>query len=193
MELTCKHNRTIIESFKCCKNTALDTIYKECLPSVKFMIISNSGSEEDANDVFHDALMILLQNSDKEGFELQCSVKTYIYSICLHLWKQELRKRSRITFLPDYLEPTDDADPDRKTFDEKIYEVYTKNFKSLTLEYQKVLNMYLLKYPMKKITEEMGYASENYAKVKKYLCKEHLKKAIFSDPVYKEICYMNSN
>jgi RNA polymerase sigma factor (sigma-70 family) len=193
MELACKHNRTIPESFNCCKNTSVDMIYKECLPTVKFLVISNSGTEDDALDIFHDALMIILKNSDKKEFELHCSIKTYVYSVCFNLWQRELTKRCRQVAFSDYYDLQDESDPEHNLHDEQIFDIYLRNFKSLKLEYQKVLNMYLLKFSMKKIMNEMGYASEKYAKVKKFICKEQLKKAIYNDPIYKELYYINSN
>jgi hypothetical protein len=39
----------------------------------------------------------------------------------------------------------------------------------------------------KEIADNMGYKSEFYAKTKKYLCKEALKKMVENDPEIREI------
>ena len=38
------------------------------------------------------------------------------------------------------------------------------------------------KMSLKEIAEEMGFKTEKYAKTRKYLCKEELKKRIINDP-----------
>jgi RNA polymerase sigma factor (sigma-70 family) len=191
--LVCKADNPVSISLQNFDNVMVDQIYRDCFPSVKFMIISNSGSEDDAQDIFHDALMILMQKAGNTDFELKCSLKTYIFSVCFNLWQRELYKRLKETDLPDHLELYDDTDYDQMIRENKLFEIFRINFEMLQPEYQKVLNMYLSRCSMRRITSEMGYASEKYAKVKKYMCKEHLKKAIHSDPRFKELSYMNSN
>lgn len=193
MEMTCKHDNPIPECLRCCRDSSIGTIYKECLPAVKFMVFSNSGTEDDAVDIFHDALLIMLKNSQKPGFSLTCSIKTYIYSISFNLWQKELKKRARQVDFHAYFDLPDDVDIDCKTDYEKINEIFWNNFHMLKPDSKKVLTMYLMKYPVKKITHEMGYASDNYTKFKKYLSKELLKKAIYNDPVYKELDCADSN
>ncbi len=67
------------------------------------------------------------------------------------------------------------------------------NFNMLSPEYQKILNMYLSHCTMHEISREMGYKNENYAKVKKYMCKEELKKNILNDPRIRESLYLYTN
>lgn len=193
METTCRHNRSMPESFHCCKDSAIGTIYKECLPAIKFMVYANSGNEEDAVDIFHDALLIMLKNSQKPGFSLTCSIKTYLYSISFNLWQKELKKRARQVDFHSYLDISDDVEVDCRADYEKINEIFWNNFHLLKPDHKKVLSLYLMKYPVKKITREMGYASDNYTKFKKYLSKEILKKAIYNDPVYKALDCTDSN
>lgn len=189
----CKAENPILVSLDYFNNEAVDQLYRDCFPSVKFMIISNSGSVDDAQDVFHDALLVLMQKAGEHDFELKCSLKTYMFSVCFNLWQRELYKRLKEVDFPDHLDLSDDTDYDQLVREDKLFEIFRMNFEQLQPEYQKVLNMYLSRCSMRKITREMGYASEKYAKVKKYLCKEHLKKTIHNDPRFKELSYMNSN
>jgi RNA polymerase sigma factor (sigma-70 family) len=187
------NGQLVLESLVACKRDVVEIIYKECYPSVRHMITSNSGNIYDAEDIFHDAIMLVLEKARKNSLELTCSLKTYLYAVCFNLWQNQLIRKSReVTFNGD-IEFIDTTDDDQKILDEKQYEIFRQQFDKLNPKYQKILNMYLSKYPMKKITSEMGYANEKYAKVKKYMCKEILKKNIFNDPGFRELSLIASN
>jgi len=186
-------NKSILESLQSQKNDDINYLYREYYPSIKHMIISNSGTSFDAQDVFQEALLIIIQKARNNDLELTCSIKTYLYSICYNMWLRQLSRKSKEVILNDTIEIFDDTDHDQRLLDEKLYEIYRLNFEMLSPEYQKILNMYLSHYSMNKITEEMGYKNENYSKVRKYLCKEKLKKNIHNDQEYKELRYIYSN
>lgn len=62
------------------------------------------------------------------------------------------------------------------------YKIYRDHFNAMEKDCQRILLLSLQKYSSKDIAETMGYSSENYAKTKKYNCKERLKKSIMEDP-----------
>lgn len=62
------------------------------------------------------------------------------------------------------------------------YRIYRDHFSELEKDCQRILLLSLQKFSSKDIADTMGYSSENYAKTKKYNCKERLKKAIMDDP-----------
>lgn len=183
----------IAESLLNCNKAVIDQIYKECYPSIRHMVINNSGNIHDSEDIFHDALILLIDKARKNTLELTCSVKTYIYSVCFNMWQRQLRIKSKNIHLAEFKDFTDKSDVDQKVQFEQLYEIFLYNFNHLSPEYQKILNIYLSRYSMKKITREMGYANEKYAKVKKYLCKEYLKKSIHSDPRFLKLTEFYSN
>ena len=67
------------------------------------------------------------------------------------------------------------------------YQSFVKQFENLSDDCQKLLKLFLTKMSAKEIAENMGYKSEFYAKTKKYLCKEALKKLVENDPELKGI------
>lgn len=186
-------NKSILESLKSRKNDIINAIYQECYPTIKYMISSNSGSTSDAQDIFQDALLLVITKARNNNLELTCSIKTYMYSVCFNMWQKQLMRKSREVSLNDSTDIPDHNDLDQKLLEEKLFDIYQLNFNMLSLEYQKILNMYLSRYSMTRITREMGYKNENYAKVKKYMCKEQLKKNILSDPGLRESLYLYTN
>ena len=65
-------------------------MYHNNFRSVKHYIENNSGTNQDAEDIFQEA-MILIYTKVREGnLELKCSVHTYLYSIARILWLKQL-------------------------------------------------------------------------------------------------------
>ena len=60
--------------------------------------------------------------------------------------------------------------------------LYQQHFLTLSNDCQKILILFMKKMSSKAIAEEMGFKNEKYAKTRKYLCKEELKKRIINDP-----------
>ena len=67
-------------------------VYDEYYPTIQVLIFRNSGKDEDAEDIFQDTLMIIYQKVRKNDLKLECSFKTYFYSISRNLWLQKLEK-----------------------------------------------------------------------------------------------------
>jgi hypothetical protein len=52
---------------------------------------------------------------------------------------------------------------------------------------RRLLQLYFEKITMEQIAVEMGYASDNYARRRKFQCKERLEEFIKADPAYREL------
>ena len=64
-------------------------------PVIKKLVLKNNGSTADAEDVFQDALIILIKKVQANNFVLTSSLNTYLYSICRFVWNDELKKKSK--------------------------------------------------------------------------------------------------
>ncbi|HRS54452.1 MAG TPA: sigma-70 family RNA polymerase sigma factor [Bacteroidales bacterium] len=167
----------------------LEYLYDRYLPMIRFYITSNSGNEDDAWDIFQEAVVIILKKNKNKDLELTSSFKTYFYAICKNIWLKELSKRKFKA--ENYIEETELS---YNLVDEKIEEYITdfkvrlfqRSFVKLSKDCQKVLILFFKKISLKDIAKIMGYKSEKYAKKRKYQCKERLVEIIQSDPLYKE-------
>ena len=77
------------------------------LPSVKKYISANSGTADDAKDIFQDALVILYKNVQSESFTLSVPLKTYLLAVTKNLWLQELRRRNKMLVSTEQIEIPD--------------------------------------------------------------------------------------
>ena len=62
---------SIVEGLRTGRKKTLNQIYRDYFPVIKDHVIKNSGSEDDAKDVFQDAMMAIFQNVSDEDFELK--------------------------------------------------------------------------------------------------------------------------
>lgn len=163
-----------------------NSLYKKIFPSVKFYILSNNGREEDAEDIFQDALVIVFRKLKEKQFTLTSSLGTFLFAISKNLWRQQLRRRSRFTRFGENVDiPGEHPETEEmNALTEELVKIYDHHFSQLKPASKNVLSMYLDKASMEEITMTMGYKCPSYAKVKKYLCKEELKKSIQQDPLY---------
>jgi RNA polymerase sigma factor (sigma-70 family) len=145
-------------------------------PSIRRFIVSNNGNEEDARDLFQDALLVLFQKVRGQQFELTCSLGTYLYSVSRYLWLKELGKRKKIAHR--VVDPEDfvDADTDigrLSEFNERM-RLYRIHFEKLSSDCRKVLSLFMEGHTIAEITLIMGYRSEQHTRNRRYRCKTSL-------------------
>lgn len=170
---------------------ALQYIYKNFYSKINFFIKKNNGDDDDANDVFQEAIIIIYRKLKANDLVLDCTFETYLYSVCRFLWLKQLEKRKmEKEKIKDNHEYNDDLYDDglEKVVDlNDRYKLYQKHFANLGKDCQKVLQLYFDKVPLKSIAQMMGFKSEKYAKKRKFKCKEYLIKSIKQDLEYKKI------
>jgi len=176
-------NEDIVNGVRCRDNTVLTYIYKVYYPLIRSFIHVNKGNDEDAKDVFQEALIIIYRETQKPGFVINTKFKSYLYSICKVLWLKALRRKRihlrNVVELTEYVESTSRSKRFEETYE---YRLIRKYFKRLGKDCQKVLEMAIKKVPMQEIAKIMGYKSEGFARNRTYRCKQMLLKMLKKDP-----------
>ena len=67
--------------------SALDFLYKKYYRMMTKLVITNSGTEDEARDIYQDALIVFWEKARKGNLVLTSKISTFIYSICLNLWR----------------------------------------------------------------------------------------------------------
>lgn len=169
----------------------LQYIYKNFYSKINFFIKKNSGDDDDANDIFQEAIIIIFRKLKANELVLDCTFETYLYSVCRFLWLKQLEKRKiekeKIKDNHDYNEDLYDDGLEKVADLNERYRLYQKHFTNLGKDCQKILQLYFDKVPLKNIAQIMGFKSEKYAKKRKFKCKEYLIKSIKQDLEYNKI------
>jgi RNA polymerase sigma factor (sigma-70 family) len=169
----------------------LQYIYKNFYSKINFFIKKNSGDDDDANDIFQEAIIIIYRKLKNNELLLDCTFETYIYSICRLLWLKHLEKikieKENIKDNHEYNDELYDDSLEKIIDQNERYRLYQKHFENLGKDCQKILQLYFDKVPIKNIAQIMDFKSEKYAKKRKFKCKEYLIKSIKQDLDYKKI------
>lgn len=169
------------------KERIINHVYKTCYPDVRKLILTNGGSEHDAEDIFQETMLKIFQKITEHGLELTCKFKTYLYSVSRFLWLQELEKRKFSRKRQDNVDLIIDENERGNTREDDKLRIYEAHFRELSKECQKVLNMYFQKASMEEICVAMGYKNVQIAKDKKYRCKRTLMTRIYNNPEFKQL------
>lgn len=169
------------------KERIINHVYKTCYPDVRKLILTNGGSEYDAEDIFQETMLKIYQKITDHGLELSCKFKTYLYSVSRFLWLQELEKRKSSLKRQDNVDLIIDENERVNTGEDDKLRIYEAHFTELSKECQKVLNMYFQRASMEEICVAMGYKNVQIAKDKKYRCKKTLMTRIYNNPEFKQL------
>lgn len=165
----------------------LQHIYRTYFPRIRAMILRNGGQPEDAEDVFQDALVVLFRKCREENFQLTSSFYTLLYGVCRKIWSNRLQKSGRreVTLVGDSTFTNDNGLHDVVIEAEKQH-IFWSAFKQLQDDCQRVMHLFFEKRSMSEIAATMGYASEGYAKKRKFQCKSLLMELVRTDPRFRE-------
>ena len=128
-------------------SAAIETIYRECFAVVQKLVINNNGTHDDAKDVFQEALIVLYEKVRSGSFELNCQIKTYVYSVCRRLWLKRLQQLDRYTTEFHSIEASVSVDDDIEKHEKRDteFEMMDKAINSLGEPCKSLLEAYYLK------------------------------------------------
>jgi len=154
---------------------ALDYLYKKYYRMMTKIVLNNSGSEDEAKDIYQDALIVFWQKAAKGDLVLTSKISTFLYSICLNLWRKELDRKSRLSHEEkDGVEHMDYEAKERSILIRNcINELGDTCKRILTYYYFDGMNMV-------EIADKLNFANTDTAKTKKYKCKKRLDQLIKS-------------
>ena len=181
-------NEDLISGIKQKDRVILEYIYHQYFPMIIEFVGKNSGTREDAKDIFHDGLTAIYEKSIREDIFLKSSFKTYLYAICKNLWLMVLRRKKTALKIQtkENLMTTTSENIEEDIISQQRYKLFRHYFKILGEDCQKVLNMFFQGISLREIGEKMDF-SEAYAKKKKFTCQKQLISSIEKDALYKEL------
>ncbi|MBN2805617.1 MAG: sigma-70 family RNA polymerase sigma factor [Prolixibacteraceae bacterium] len=190
--MTAYTNEELLKGILKNNHVVLKYIYKSYFHKVNAFVCANNGTENDANDVFQESIIIIYRKLKKRKLVLDDkSFETLIHSICRFLWLRELElKRGAMVTVSDmsnYSESIFDEELEEIVLMNERYRLYQEHFQKLGKDCQKILRLFLQQVALKEIADRLGLVSESYAKKRKHQCKEYLIRSIKQDTEFKKI------
>jgi RNA polymerase sigma factor (sigma-70 family) len=178
------NEKVLLEGLALSDKKAVETIYRSNFNLVQSLVINNNGSVDDAKDIFQEVMIVLYEKARSGDFELNCQIRTFVYSVSRRLWLKRLQQQNRFTSSGDSIEPVvpieeDIEEHDRRNIEFDMMENAISHLgepcKSLIEAY------YLQKQTMQEIAARFGYTNADNAKNQKYKCLMRLKKIFFTN------------
>lgn len=165
----------------------LNKIYQDSLPEVIKYVRKNSGTLEDAKDVFQEGIIVIFNKVKTNSLKLTVSFHVFLFMVCKRIWLKKIKKsyKKEVT-LEDEMVFSIEDNYEENLLQSKKWHLFNRKFQELAEECRKVLKMLFNGKSGKEIAEAMGY-TEEYAKRKKYKCKVGLTNMIKNDIEYKNL------
>ena len=162
---------------------AVETLYQRHFGMIQHFVTNNNGSFDDARDIFQEAMIALYEKVQNEAFSLTCQIKTYLFSICKHLWLKRLQQMGKYS---SPLNTEEEAisvvsDVEEAAQKDAAFDMMDRALNSLGEPCKGLLEGYYLnKKGMQELADEFGYTNSDNAKNQKYKCLLRLKKLFFA-------------
>lgn len=176
-------DEAIIKGIRTNDNRALTYLYKLHFPMISHFILSNSGTDDEAKDIYQEGIIVFFENIRDNSLELSCQIKTYLYSVCRRLWLKRLAEKGRyatkIDDAENYLMLEDEVP--RHEENERQFVLMGEALEQLGEPCRTLLEDYYIHMQnMQDITDKFGYTNYDTAKTQKYKCLQRLKKIFFA-------------
>ncbi len=179
-----EQERQLVEALAVNDRIVIEGIYRDIYPVIQAFILNNSGNSDEARDIFQEAMIVIYEKAVSGNFELNCQLKTYLYSVCRRLWLKRLQQLHR--YSGDLNEQVDET----VVVDEDLYlhEKHNADFAMMEEAMGKLGEpckslldaYYMQKKNMQEIALDFGYTNADNAKTQKYKCLVRLKKLFFA-------------
>lgn len=146
----------------------LDLLYKQhksyCINFMKSMY----KDHEELKDIYHDAVMVFYEKINTPGFELTCSIQTYLNTVCRNQILKRVNHSNRYEFngsdengdilesITDTLEELDDVNNERIKVMKRVFEQMKETSSKC---YEIMVRFWYKQHTMEKIANDLGYAN----------------------------------
>lgn len=158
----------------------LRQVYRQYYQMVVNLVINNGGSLQEAKDIYQETIIIFYDKVKSDDFELNCRIKTFLYSVARRLWLKQLQRKNRYTSNLSDSEEYMEVSLEQVGQKEQQFDAMHEALESLGEPCRSILkDFYMHNQSMEEITEKFGYTNTDNAKNQKYKCLKRLKKMFF--------------
>ncbi|MEL6674586.1 MAG: sigma-70 family RNA polymerase sigma factor [Bacteroidota bacterium] len=161
---------------------ALQSLYKAQRHKVVAFLRKRGAEEEEALDVFQEAMIVVYENIQAGKFRGESSLSSYLHGVARFLWINRLKRRKTESRILEEQGQVDDMHMPRLLEKEKENEIRAL-FRELRGSCEEILVLSIFyAYNMQEIASHFAYSSEQIARNKKYRCMERLRELIEKQP-----------
>ena len=185
-----KHsNETYLGAIHSGDPTILRDLYRDFFPGIRQFVTQNSGTREDAKDIFGDTVEVLLRKIKGGNFTLTCKLGTFLTEVGARLWLKKLRRKKFdagvTTDDPVVLKHVAEVQQPLEITEE--YALYRRKFEELGENCRQLLRLGVQEGKShEEVMAVTGYTYD-YSRKMRSICLKKLLESIKADPVYEEL------
>lgn len=175
----------LFEDLKKGDKQVLESIYiKHRQTFLKFGSNYNIDNEE-LMDIYQDSILAFMDNVKNGKINtLNCSIKTYLFSIGKYIIFKKLKRVGKVEELPidlDRLKSYTQDIENEDVYGKEEMELFKSCFKLLGKQCQQLLQMFYYRgYTLEDIQKSLNYSNYNVVKSQKSRCLKHLRELVNS-------------
>ncbi len=164
-------------------------IYQLYSDNVKRFIIKNNGDEDDAADIFQEAIIDIYNLAHKPAFVLTCPFEAFLITVCKRKWLNALKKRKQspvTNSLDDVYTIKQDNYPIVESYIEQIEQEDTimQVLETMGDRCKTIIKACMSDEHQEKVAERLGLTYA-YLRKKKSECMNILGKLVKEHPLFK--------
>ncbi|MEI6949712.1 RNA polymerase sigma factor [Paraflavisolibacter sp. H34] len=151
----------------------LKELYQRYSAKIRRMVVQNNGTENDAADIFQEALLAIYYKAQAKSFQLTCPLDAFLYVICRNKWISELQKRKNHRILFTDTEKYDQIGDDSQKVSEDCLALQARGDlvrEKFALLGDKAKRLLLLSWSGKPLEEVARILGVSYGYVRKKKC-----------------------
>ena len=181
-------NQKQIQAFFSGEEVVIKQLYSNLYPNVKSFVLNNSGTMEDADEIFQNALYQLIIRSKVKNVHIKTSLEAYIFTICKYSWYKELNNRKKQVRNEGVFELKDETSHHIESIlQQERWDLFEEMIEKLSDNCQKLLQDFFKKVSYDVIIEKFNYRNKNVAFQRIFKCKKKLTALIKADNRYKNL------
>jgi RNA polymerase sigma factor (sigma-70 family) len=169
---------------------SIKAIYRSHFESLCWYVMNNSGSRQDAEDIFQEVVVNFIDMVQKDKFRGESTIKTFLFSLNRYTWLNELKRRGRAMTREEKYERGQERvemDTSHLIADREGKSEVLRIVGELGETCRKILLLfYYENMSMKEILDVTDYETEQVVRNKKYKCLKQLEQMIMERPFLKE-------
>ena len=171
-------------------SAVINSIYKKFVPKVIHYIKTNSGNEDQAQDVVQEVLVVLFNQAKESKLNLTSPFDAYFFLLCKRRWLNELKKSSNqgVTISDDYtsINESEEKMAEQTELFEQKQQLFDAMFLKLGDKCQELLKLSFATKSMEEVAEKLN-VTYGYVRKKKSLCVGQLTEWIQETNSYKNL------
>ena len=168
------------------QDDAIKHLYRVQYRTVQVYINQNGGTDEDAEDIFQDAVVNFIQVLQAGKFRGECSAGTFLNSLARYAWLNEFKRKNRARLREEKFGrgmETIEIDISETLVTREIKLELQELLSTLGETCKKILLAYYYEeLSMKEILQQLDYENEQVVRNKKYKCLKKLEAVLAEQP-----------